>query len=411
MHDTAHHAGPVPIDGVGAYPSGIFTAGAAGAYKWVARYSGDALHAASSTACNDPAGAFAVVAPPTVSAAFGAQEIGVGESTALTFTITNPPANTVALTGVALENTLPAGLVVASPNGSSGSCGAGTITAGPGSQSVTLAGGTIPVGSTCSFSVQVTGSAPGSVTNTTGAVQSANGGEGNSATASLTVRAAPVTPPATPPTTTPPATTQPPPLPRRVTAQELASACSPANLVLLSMTKVGRRVRFRGVADPEDAGQRVRIRGVVRQQSGFLVAAQSTVRPDGSFEATGRLPDRRSTTRTRYFAQLGDRRSAPIKLTRRLSARVTVSTDAVTISGRVSPPLAKPIRRVRVTRLTSCAAGHEVVARVKPDARGRFRVTLPRTPGAAPALYLLQTRVRSALGRTMPTSSNVLMTE
>ena len=109
---------PVPIDdGIGAYPSGSFTAGAAGAYKWVASYSGDALHAASATACNDPAGAFAVVAPPTLSAAFGAQEIGVGESTALTFTITNPPANTVALTGVALENTLPAGLVVASPNG------------------------------------------------------------------------------------------------------------------------------------------------------------------------------------------------------------------------------------------------------------------------------------------------------
>ena len=177
------------------------------------------------------------------------------------------------------------------------------------------------------------------------------------------------------------------------------------------MTKVGRRVRFRGVAGPEDAGQQVRIRGEVRNQSGFFVAAQTTVRPDGSFEATGRLPDARSTTRTRYFAQLGDRRSSPIKLTRRLRARLTTSTDAVTISGRVSPPLAKPIRRVRVTRLTSCAAGHEVVARVKPDARGRFRVTLPRTPGAAPALYLLQTRVRSTLGRTMPTSSNVLVTE
>ena len=55
--------------------------------------------------------------------------------------------------------------------------------------------------------------------------------------------------------------------------------------------------------------------------------------------------------------------------------------------------------------------GHEVVARVKPDARGRYRVTLPRAPGAAPALYLAQTRVRSALGRTMRTSSNVLMTD
>ena len=135
---------PVSIDGIGAYPSGGFTAGAPGAYKWVARYNGDVLHAASATGCNDPAGAFAVVAPPTLSAAFGAEEIGVGESTALTFTITNPAANTVPLTGVALENTLPAGLVIASPNGLSGSCGAGTITAGPGSQSVSLVGGTIP---------------------------------------------------------------------------------------------------------------------------------------------------------------------------------------------------------------------------------------------------------------------------
>ena len=297
---------------------------------------------------------------------------------------------------------MPAGLVVASPNGVSGSCGAGTITAGPGSQSVSLVGGTIPIGSSCSFTVLVTGSAPGSVTNTTGAVQSGNGGAGEPVTASLTVRAAPATPPTT---------TQPSPLPRRLSAQELASSCSPADLVLLSLTKVGRRVRFRGVADPQDAGQRVRIRGVVRQQSGHSVVAQSTVRPDGSFEATGRLPDRRSTTRTRYYAQLGDRRSAAVKLTRRLTARLTASTDAVTISGRVTPPLAKPIRRVRVTRLTSCAAGHEVVARVKPDARGRFHVTLPRAPGAAPALYLAQTRVRSALGRTMRTYSNVLMTE
>jgi uncharacterized repeat protein (TIGR01451 family) len=400
----------VAIAGVGAYPSGAFTAGAAGAYKWVAGYGGDALHAASATGCNDPAGAFAVVAPPTLSADFGAEEIGVGESTALTFTITNPAANTVPMTGVALENTLPAGLVVASPNGLSGSCGTGTITAGPGSQSVSLVGGTIPIGSSCSFSVLVTSSAPGSVTNTTGAVQSANGGTGGSATASLTVRAAPPAPPAPTPNV-PPATTEPLPLPRPLTAEGLAVACSPADLVLLSMTKVGRRVRFRGLADPEAAGQRVRIRGEVRQQSAFFAAAQSTVRSDGSFEATGRVPDRKATTRTRYFAQLGDRRSPALKLTRRLGARVTASTDAVTISGRVTPPLARPIRRVRVTRLTSCAAGYEVVARVKPDARGRFRVTLPRTTGAGPALYLAQTRVRSSLGRLMPASSNVLMTE
>jgi Putative Ig domain len=181
----------VPVNGVGSYTSPTFTAPAAGAYKWVARYNGDALHAAAATGCNDPSGAFAVVAPPAAAASFGAATISVGETTPLTFTITNPPANTVSLTGVALDDMLPPGLAVAAPNGLTGSCGTGTIAAAAGSQSVTLVGGSIPVGSSCSFSVDVSGSAPGAVTNATGAVQSGNGGAGNAATATLTVNQPP----------------------------------------------------------------------------------------------------------------------------------------------------------------------------------------------------------------------------
>lgn len=183
---TPRVAVAVPISGVGSYTTAPFTF-PAGAYQWVARYLGDALHAAAATGCNDPAGAFAVVAPPTASASFAPATVAVGRPTALTFTITNPSANSVPLTGVALDDTLPVPLAVASPNGLSGSCGAGTITAAPGSQSVTLLDGTIPVGSSCSFSVDVTASAPGPVTNTTGAVRSANGGAGDTATATLSV--------------------------------------------------------------------------------------------------------------------------------------------------------------------------------------------------------------------------------
>jgi hypothetical protein len=101
------------------------------------------------------------------------------------------------------------------------------------------------------------------------------------------------------------------------------------------------------------------------------------------------------------------RHSEAVKLTRRLRASLAASPTTVMISGRVAPPLDKPIRRVVITRLTSCAAGDEVVARVKPDARGRFRATLPRS-GAGPVLYRARTQVRSKVGGVLRTFSLVL---
>lgn len=379
----------VAVDGAGTYAGADFTAGDAGAYKWVARYDGDGLHAAAGTGCNDADGTFAVVAPPSVSASFGAADMTAGDSTPLTYTIVNPAANTVALTGVALRTTLATGLAVKSPL--SGDCG-GAIDAVPGSQTVALTGGTIAVGATCSFTVDVTATESGAFTTTTDAVESANGGIGNAATAELTVRApvpaAPVAPPR-------------PALPRALTAPELAVSCSPDRLVLQSVRVAGRRVRVRvqGLATAADAGQQV----IIRALPGQTVAARATVLPDGTFAATSRLPRPRAVHKTRYAAELGARRSAALKLTRRLNARLTGSSA---IRGRVAPPLDRPIRRVVIRRLTSCAGGYEVIARVKPNARGRFRVALPATAG--PALYLVQTRVRAKVGGPIPTVSLVL---
>ncbi len=134
----------------------------------------------------------AALTPPTISKAFSPTSIVMGGSSTLSFTITNGNAST-AFTGVAFTDTLPAGVVVSTPNALTGTCGAGTITATAGSGSISLSGGTIAASGTCTFSVSVTASTSGTKNNTTGAVTSTEGGTGNTASATLTVAA--ITPP------------------------------------------------------------------------------------------------------------------------------------------------------------------------------------------------------------------------
>src|SRR5439155_17500151 len=85
-----------------------------------------------------------VVAPPTFSKAFTPSTIKLNESTSLRFTLTNPNT-TVALSGIGFSDSLPAGLVVSTPNGLNGDCG-GSVTATAGSSSVSLSGGTLTAG-------------------------------------------------------------------------------------------------------------------------------------------------------------------------------------------------------------------------------------------------------------------------
>ena len=113
-------------------------------------------------------------------------------TTTLTFTLTNPNAGT-ALTGVGFTDTLPAGLVVATPNGLANTCG-GTVTAVAGTGSVALVNGGLPAGGSCTITVNVTGTTAGAKNNTTSAVTSTEGGAGGTASASLTVVAAAVPP-------------------------------------------------------------------------------------------------------------------------------------------------------------------------------------------------------------------------
>jgi phospholipase C len=126
---------------------------------------------------------------PTISKAFGATAISVNGSTSLTFNLANPNAGS-SLTGIGFADSLPAGLVVTTPNGLTGSCGGGTITAAAGSGSVSLSAATLSASASCSFSVNVTGTSPGAQNNTTSAVTSNEGGNGQTASASVTVNGA-----------------------------------------------------------------------------------------------------------------------------------------------------------------------------------------------------------------------------
>jgi hypothetical protein len=135
-------------------------------------------------------GLFTYVTPPTISKAFGAAGILLNGSASLSFTVTNPAANSIPLTGLAFTDNLPAGLTVATPNGLSGSCGGGTITATAGAGSVSLTGATLAADSSCTFSVNVTGTTVG-IKNNSVQITSTETGVGNTANSSITV-AAPV---------------------------------------------------------------------------------------------------------------------------------------------------------------------------------------------------------------------------
>ncbi|MGZ4809032.1 MAG: FG-GAP repeat domain-containing protein, partial [Thermoanaerobaculia bacterium] len=136
----------------------------------------------------DPAAADVTFgALPAISKAFGAPAITLNTSTSLTFQINNPNDPGRTLTGVAFTDNLPAGVVVATPNGLTGSCGGGTITATADATSISLSGATLAGGSGCTFSVNVTATTVGHKTNVTSKVTANETGDGAPAVALLFV--------------------------------------------------------------------------------------------------------------------------------------------------------------------------------------------------------------------------------
>jgi uncharacterized repeat protein (TIGR01451 family) len=139
---------------------------------------------------NTASASLGVVAPANVSKSFLPSEIGAGRTSQLRITISNT-SGTDELTGVAVSDTYPAGLLNASPSNVQTACTAGssvTVTGGVAAgNTLSLSNGTLKPSGSCTVSVEVTAATVGSYVNTTSVVTSTNGGTGASATATLIV--------------------------------------------------------------------------------------------------------------------------------------------------------------------------------------------------------------------------------
>lgn len=159
------------------------TAAAAGTYVNV---TGDLTsNAGSSGTATDT---LSVTVPPSFSKNFASATAAVGDTVTLSFLIDNT-ANPVDATSLALVDALPAGMLVATPDNASTSCG-GTVTATSGTGTISFTGGTATAGTSCTVSADVTAANPGTYNNVSGDLTSSLGNSGT-ASDSLAVTTTP----------------------------------------------------------------------------------------------------------------------------------------------------------------------------------------------------------------------------
>lgn len=104
-----------------------------------------------------------VVTLPTISKAFAASSVQIGQATRLTVTINN--GSGAALSGLALSDTLPAGLAIAGSPNVGTTCSNGLATAAAGDDVLSIAGASLAVGQSCTFYADVLSNTAGTYLN------------------------------------------------------------------------------------------------------------------------------------------------------------------------------------------------------------------------------------------------------
>jgi uncharacterized repeat protein (TIGR01451 family) len=108
-----------------------------------------------------------IVTHVTVNKSFSPATVAVGGTSTMTINILNNNSPSIALTSGAISDSLPLGMVVATPPGVVSTCGASaSVTAVAGSTSVSLSGASIAANATCSVQVNVKANIAGNLINT-----------------------------------------------------------------------------------------------------------------------------------------------------------------------------------------------------------------------------------------------------
>ncbi|RJP49579.1 MAG: isopeptide-forming domain-containing fimbrial protein, partial [Anaerolineaceae bacterium] len=128
---------------------------------------------------------------PTLTKSFSPDPVAVGGASTLTFTITNPNS-TVALSGLAFTDSLPAGVTVAT-NVPTAVCGGTLTTTAP--STISFTGGSLAAGASCNIPVSVTVTTAGPHTNVSGFISSTETGTNTTPTGYATDTITAILPP------------------------------------------------------------------------------------------------------------------------------------------------------------------------------------------------------------------------
>lgn len=171
-----------------------------------------------------------------------------------------------------------------------------------------------------------------------------------------------------------------------------ALQCGSRRLALIDVVDRGSYVALYGAADKRYAGKRVAIRS---KADGGKVVARPKVSKAGLFRAKAQLPPARyrDTNMARYTATIGEQKSLALKLHRRMMfTSIRSRYGKVTLSGVVTQPWTSPPSGIVLRQRLTCRK-QKIVARIRPDSRGRFRVTLKAPKKGDVGVYRATTMV------------------